>query len=205
AVDPKLIIDGAILAQHLAAQLVYAGEIVIAADGNIRSGATTYDGDGGWFLGRSSGEPVISLRQGDNFFRFRPSVGYPEFSGVAKLINEPETFTPTWTGFSSAPSGDLSYIDFGSYAMLWATSILTGTSNASTMTITNLPTAIRPSGYRFVGCVVVNNSITVNGAVYYDPLAPATLTFLNTSTFPSAFTASGQKGLREGWLIIYPK
>src|SRR5690606_16989497 len=56
---------GSVTASKLAASLVYAGSIVIDSSGHIRSGADSYDDDGGWFIGRDGGEPAISLRAGD--------------------------------------------------------------------------------------------------------------------------------------------
>lgn len=59
-----------------------------------------------------------------------------------------QTFSPTWTGFSSAPSGNLNYAisKDGLTARIWTDADRIGTSNSSAFGITNIPAAIQPAG-----------------------------------------------------------
>lgn len=206
AVDPKLIIDGAILAQHLAALLVYAGEIVIDADGNIRSGATTYDGDGGWYIGRYDGEPALSMRAGDDFIRMRPS------TGLETSLEEHGSFTGTLTGFISNPSETFQWSRTGDKVTITLEAIggVSGNSNSTVMSLTGLPTAIRPATDQFVFCAgIINNSVqnligicqvSSSGSVTISPLADSNLVGQVGRAF---FENTGTKGLNRYWSITY--
>lgn len=125
------------------------------------------------------------------------------------------TFTPTWTGFSVDPVGDINYMDFGAIVMMWVDADLQGTSSQNFMTITNLPSSIRPAGTRLVHCGALRDgvgtftlsgqvSVLANGQVHFaldDTATSAGLVVAN----PNFWTASGTKGLKNGWLITYAK
>jgi ABC-type antimicrobial peptide transport system permease subunit len=126
-----------------------------------------------------------------------------------------KTFTPTWSGFSVAPTDTLSYYDFGVIVAIFnsADTAILGTSNATTMEITNLPEAIQPRGTRKGHALVTDNG----GADVYDGLyfiSGATVTFGIASTALVAnrvvyqnngFTAASTKGLAGGSIFIYAK
>jgi len=117
------------------------------------------------------------------------------------------SFVPTWTGFSSAPTGTMFWSRQGNAITLAAgLANMTGASNAPTMTITNLPSAIRPAttkgnatfqgytaGVDFGGNVRVNWSYSSTGVI----------TFGLNETANGGFTGSGSKGLQYGALIVY--
>src|SRR5690606_34373053 len=65
---PKLIVDGAIVAEKLASQLVMTQDIVLTSTGRIRRNATNF-GDEGIFIGGAANNPQFSLRKGNRFFR----------------------------------------------------------------------------------------------------------------------------------------
>jgi hypothetical protein len=131
--------------------------------------------------------------------------------------NTVKTFTPTWTGFSVDPSGDLSYWDFGALVVLFNDSAveLVGTSNAATMTITNLPDGIRPDEFKWRDCLVVNNDFTTNGSVGIATNGTMTFYFHQVTTIvgaveglapqASGFNNANNKGVPSGWLIMYSK
>ncbi len=128
------------------------------------------------------------------------------------------SFTPTWTGFSSAPSSTATFSVNGNIATL--NGIFTGTSNATTMTLTNLPVEIVPVSSTLanleVPCILEDNSIGSQPGVAIINTAGAAggiITFYrqsaNTSTGvisagANSFTASGTKGLAGSimWPII---
>jgi hypothetical protein len=121
-----------------------------------------------------------------------------------------QTFTPVFTGFSTQPAGDFSYIDFGAYVLLWSSTTGPGTSNATTMTINNLPAAIRPTGLRTVNTNMMDNGIgQAAGYVIIDFLGNITFARYQVSggfvTGGGAFTASGSKDWPAGNIVVYPK
>lgn len=102
-------------------------------------------------------------------------------------------FTPGFTGFSANPSANTAqYAITGNHVALQL-SFVTGTSNATTFTITGLPAAIRPvrkQVLRFPG--LVDNGTTLNtGQAVINTDGTITLYPSDTST---TWTNSGNKG-----------
>lgn len=132
---------------------------------------------------------------------------------VRNLGDVVQTFTPAWTGFSADPSGDLSYMDLGDLVVLWNNTAgqVVGTSNANTMTFTNLPSVIRPDQSVIDSTIVIDSGSAFHGQVSI--LANGTVGFTLMTVSGSLiqagvgglFTAAGNKGLPTGWLIMYPK
>jgi hypothetical protein len=124
-------------------------------------------------------------------------------SGIAASVSA-GTFTPSWSGFSAAPTGNMSWQITGRMAILeWLGT--TGTSNADFMTIDNLPMSLRPTTRSLAGMsptVVINNGANMLGSVGHGALG--VLQF-NLGTTPSGtgFTTSGTKGLDTGWTWTY--
>jgi hypothetical protein len=124
-------------------------------------------------------------------------------SGIAASVSA-GTFTPSWSGFSAAPTGNMSWQITGRMAILeWLGT--TGTSNANFMTIDNLPMNLRPTTRSLAGMsptVVINNGANMLGSVGHGALG--VLQF-NLGTTPSGtgFTTSGTKGLDTGWTWTY--
>lgn len=125
------------------------------------------------------------------------------------------SFTPTWTGFAVPPVGDLYYVDYGSYVVLWTNIQLLGTSNAATMTISNLPAAIRPTNTQYAYCVVRDNYGGTNdmvGAALIDSTGVITFSQADPGAlsgrvvlFSGIFSGAGTKGLAAGWTVTYGK
>lgn len=192
--------------------LTIAGNLVLGSANHVRSGQTAYDTGTGFWLGNDGGTPKVSIgNSAGNKLTWNGSS--LSITGSLSFTNAVQTFTPTWSGFSSAPSGDLNYIDFGAYVVLWTRTALTGTSNATSMAITNLPSAIEPaSGFQVLLCKVVNNpGVIYNGSVALQA-GTNTLSFAmdevsgsNITSNSLGFTNSGSKGLAAGWIIIYAK
>lgn len=124
-----------------------------------------------------------------------------------------KTFTPTWTGFSVDPTGDLSYIDAGAFVILFSDVDVTGTSDAVDFDIGGLPEAIRPSSNRMlmtmardgvdgdifaVAIVNANGVISMLQSYEQDVLGSATVT-------TNAWANTGTKGLIAGFTLMYPK
>lgn len=73
-------------------------------------------------------------------------------------------FAPTWTGYSTPPSGNISWTKIASGAngivVLSAPSSLFGSANGTAWTISGLPDDIKPSGIRYA--VATNNHLVVD-------------------------------------------
>ena len=191
----------------------------------IGSATAPLTGDGIW-MGQDGAD--YEFRCGD------PAGAYLHYDGTELTIvyadgsspgwSAPSTFTPTWsaTGFSTDPTGDLSYavsLD-GLWAKMWATADRTGTSDAGSMAITNLPAAIRPVGasVQYVGDSTVgldntSDRIQVGLRIFEASHGSAgTCEFLvlveSGSAAPSVFnnngfTTSGTKGLIKGSELVW--
>lgn len=218
-ISGSLIVDGTIIADALtvsqlsaiAADLgaITAGTITLDTAGHIKSGQTAYDTGTGFFLGQSSGVKFSLGDSSGNKLTWNGTV--LEITGSLTLTNTVQTFTPTWgAGFSTDPTGDMSYIDLGAIVILWSGQ-LTGDSDTNAMTVTNLPSAIRPGTIRIVPCMVTDNGSAKLGATQIETGGDITFSLFIADTgvsdniFVSTFTPSGTKGLPSGWLVVYSK
>jgi hypothetical protein len=115
-------------------------------------------------------------------------------------------FTPAWTGFSADPIGEIFYTKIGALIILTFGVFSTGTSNSTEMSITNLPSIIRPQtdpNPRAV-CLVVDNGQSASGAFSFGVI-PGTMIFYKGTAPPSAtgFTNAGTKGFASYTPIFY--
>jgi hypothetical protein len=129
------------------------------------------------------------------------------------------SFTGTLSGFSgAAPTGPINYTIIGNnttggVCFLTTASIgITGTSNSTSMSMSGLPAACTPAtGSPDVMCIALNNSnivlaevFIITGGLFFNPCK--TTTGANpqfTSFVSSGWTASGTKGINQGWTISY--
>lgn len=176
----------------------------------VRQGQTGFDSGTGFWLGNDGGTPRFSIgNSGANKLTWDGSS--LNITGSINMTNSVQSWTPTWTGFSSAPSGTISYLDLGAIVFIWITTSRTGTSNANSMTITNVPAGIRPvSGNRFIPCHVIDDGGVVLGAVNVDSSGLMTFyvdTVVGSKVGPTTtgFGASLTKGIGQGWTIMYAK
>jgi hypothetical protein len=119
------------------------------------------------------------------------------------------SFTGTLTGFTTVVTGTVSYrvvknsAGTGKIAHLWIESAITGTSNATSMTMTGLPAAVTPAATRLSNVhSVLDNSVSSIGMSSVG--STGVITFGEGADPTSAFTGSGTKGLSGGWAISYP-
>lgn len=115
------------------------------------------------------------------------------------------TFTLTGTGFTSSPTGTARYVRVGKMVTLYIPSIQ-ATSNASTLTYTGVPAAIRPARTQTVPVEVIVDNSSNFCAGYIDVGTGGTLTVARRTTAtladPSGFTTSNTKGI-SGATINY--
>lgn len=119
--------------------------------------------------------------------------------GLPTVTTETDVYTGALTGCTAGLSVPVTYTRIGLIVVLrWGQQ--SGTSNATTMTITGMPAAIRPSAARAGNTVViVENGTVQEGRVVIE--TNGTLTF-SVGLDGAAFTASGSKGVREA-IITY--
>lgn len=118
-------------------------------------------------------------------------------------------FTGTMSGYAAAPSTTFHFDKVGNIvtlSLLDFNSVL-GTSNATTLTLTNLPAALQPAtGQPFCPCTVQNSGTNVLGWASFAPGSPVVTFFIgNTTTgaFNGAFANTGTKGLIIGFTVTY--
>lgn len=118
------------------------------------------------------------------------------------MITEEGSFSPTLTGFASPPSPTMHWARTGQIVTLNCNGGFSATSNATTMSITNIPAAIRPAAFPAgqVPCIVRDNGTDQFGHVHIS--AAGVMTFgLGATT--GGFTASGSKGIGGNWSVTY--
>lgn len=137
--------------------------------------------------------------------RFLPVAQAQAFSGSCAAIRG--SFTGTLTGYATPPTGTVQYrVTTACQVTLWLTAAITGTSNATAMTMTGAPYNIQPSS-AMVASQLLPNIVQDNGAFTVGcvsvPQASGTLTFSNTGACAGAMTGAAAKGLPAGWTITY--
>lgn len=117
------------------------------------------------------------------------------------------TFAPVWTGFSVAPVGNMTFQQTGRVVTLrWGGG--QGTSNATSMTIQNLPIEIRPNSlgafFGITATALIDNGALKLGAVGFTGLGVIQFT-LGAVPITTGFTAAGTKGLDQNWSMTYAR
>jgi len=194
-----------ISADQLAATLAIVQDLVLATGGKLRGVKTSAsDTTKGLYLGDDgTGGPDFHIGDASTYFWFDYSAGTIKFRGNLDFATQ--TFTPTWSGFSSPPTGDISYIDFGSFVLMFVAGAA-GTSNSTQMSFSGVPTAIQPSASgRQVPCVLLDNSAGFIGFANVSNVSNVVSFYIDQPFLLTGFTNSGVKGLGSGWTIIYSK
>lgn len=128
-------------------------------------------------------------------------------SGIAPSVIT-GSFVPTWTGFSAAPTCTVFYTKIGGIVLLMFGAVnTTGTSNATSMTITNLPSVIRPqsSPNPRNPCILTDNGAQSIGAFTFTGVPASTITFAKgAAPSTTGFTAAGTKGFEPYTTLMYP-
>lgn len=129
--------------------------------------------------------------------------GLTEYSLVR---DEASSYTGTLTGMASDPTGAVLYALHGSTVTLNirpADQGFTGTSDATSMTITGMPVGIRPQRTQTLPFPwVVNNGSAVNSGVNVQIGTDGVITFLINGS-ATGFTSSGTKSTGAGGTVTY--
>lgn len=114
------------------------------------------------------------------------------------------TFTGTLTGMTAGTTGTVKYFVVGRVCILQCA--ITGTSNATAMTMTGLPSACIPqTGAALVSCIMEDNGNASIGGWAQVQSGTGVIVFgTGINNNQSGFTNSGTKGLPAGWTITYP-
>lgn len=113
------------------------------------------------------------------------------------------SFTGTLTGFTANPTGTVNYQRVGKIVTLWITAAITATSNATTMTMTGLPSVIQTGSAVYGAATGITNN-GVNGLTGTASVNVGTITFDLRDATAVGFSSSGTKGLTAGWSVTYP-
>ena len=126
----------------------------------------------------------------------------PEHAGLGSAAftsYEEGSFTVTATGFSgTVPSGTARYVRIGKHVTLRLPQ-LSGTSNATTCTITGLFPPLIPAIAATVVVAIVDNGVGIIGQMIVGSDGVMTLTKIDGT----GFTASGTKTLSGGMSVAY--
>jgi hypothetical protein len=193
-----------------------AGMIVVFTPANTNTGATTLNIDslGALDVLKTSG---VAVSAGD-LVAGVPALLLLDSGADDFLLINPATlsvasgsFTATLSGMSSATTGTMNYQVVGNIVSLWLVSSILGTSNSTSMALSGMPVAIRPTGLRNVLCAEVgDNGQGLIASALVDTAGGVNFTLLTTNvvanriSWGGAFTASGSKGLDAEWTISYP-
>jgi hypothetical protein len=119
------------------------------------------------------------------------------------------TFTGTLTGYAAGPTGTVAYrivnnsSGTGKLCQLYVTAAITGTSNATSFTMTGLPAAVQPVAAVEAMCILTDNGVPVYAQASI-AAAGSTITFA-TDAAPSStgWTNTGTKAVPAGWQLTY--
>lgn len=157
------------------------------------------DSTGAWLVGGSAGTAGQTLTSA--------GAGAPP----TWATNTAGSFTGTLTGMSAATTATCNYTISGGVVNLTcnAGAAFTGTSNATTMTLTGAPAAIFPTAVRAPPYMAIEDNTTiVSGNLSISTSAVITfhLVVVSGTTIPpnQPFTSTGTKGLLAGWYVSYP-
>ena len=134
-------------------------------------------------------------------------------SATSVILENPSrvtgSFTVTLNGMTGTTTGTLNYAiePSGKLANMWAVASITGTSNAVTMSMLNIPSALQPVTTKREPGPLEDAGIAVSNAVTF-PNASSTFNCNASSNIAGStsggFTASGTKGIPIYWAIQFP-
>ena len=114
------------------------------------------------------------------------------------VFGENDTFTATCTGFTAAVTGTASYVLIGGVVVLFLPE-LTGTSNATTFTITGLPAAITPVQTSNHVVTITDTTTDVYGLLRLTA-SSTTITMLSSLQSNGDWGNSGTKAIFPVWI-----
>lgn len=147
--------------------------------------------------------------QNTGFYQDTPDQIAISLGGVTAGQIAQGSFTGTLTGYASGPTGTVSYQRVGNIVSMWVSSSINGTSNAVTLTMTGLPTIIRPASLKDVPCNIQDDTLALHSALAridstgVITFAIGTVVAARLHFNPNSFTPSGTKGVPAAWSVTY--
>jgi hypothetical protein len=107
------------------------------------------------------------------------------------------SFTPSWQGFSSPPTGEVFWEKVADRVTLKFTVSNVGTSSSTSFSMSGLPTEIQPNTASAprLQCIVIDDGNYIAGAFGFFTPAGRILFYTDDLSTTTGFTASGTKGL----------
>ena len=174
-------------------------------------------GNGKWRI-QAQGEQLLIYAANDALSVFTPVVTVDRTGTTVDTVNfaptsfqinaatiyQTGTFTPTLTGFSADPSSPTTSWALSGQTVTLRMGFTTGTSDATTFTITNLPAALTPVNAQIVPIIGLHDNTADSAAVGSILISGTTLTFGLGGDNPlgGGFTASGTKGFSNANVAI---
>jgi hypothetical protein len=129
---------------------------------------------------------------------------YLKVGGVIVATQESGSFTATLSGFTTTVTGTCQWKRSGSKIALLVPSAITGTSNATSMNMTGMPSSIKMATTRArCLCIVRDNGAEVLGVASIQLTADSNSISFGVGAAAGNFTNSGTKGLSAGTLILW--
>lgn len=134
------------------------------------------------------------------------------FSSTISCVNAPlgagfivaSTFTATLVGCTTSPTGTINYrIVNQATVTLEFDSTLTGTSNATTCSISGMPAAIQPARAQSFFLAIENNGATAMAVATIQTTGSILFSATLLGTGSSGFTAAGIKGIPAAFTTTY--
>lgn len=119
------------------------------------------------------------------------------------MIVKAGTFVLSATGFTTVPTMTVTYQRVGNLVSLFLPT-LTGTSNATTFTLTGLPNELYPGtqqGHEFL--IINDNAVQAVGSISVDSTGVIILYPTTSNLTPSAWTAAGTKAMVRKNLVYH--
>lgn len=119
---------------------------------------------------------------------------------------ESGTFTGTVTGMTATTTGTVNWVRTGNIVALSIAADITGTSNATSMTMTGLPAILSPVRIQKCTCSLADNTLNDVLGLAAISAGGTTVTlykYNGTQFLTNGFTNSGTKGLNAGFLMTY--
>lgn len=152
---------------------------------------TTPSVDSGW-----TALWVVTVHNGDTSIssgNIVQATGAPFLSAIGNFVMVTSSFTCGYTGFSSAPGAtSIPYSRSGTIASITLPSSSVGTSNATTFTMTGLPSIIQPARTQGVVLTGMEDNSTALTSSSVAIIAGSTITFFKDAV--NSWTGSGNKG-----------
>lgn len=137
---------------------------------------------------------TVTVTGGIDYSLANAAITSPYYSYDAYPQNFPVFFqyTPTWTGFSSAPTGTIRFFVLGNVCFITYQDAAGGTSNATTTTVT-MPIAASRSLANAGICFVKDNGANSSTPGHFASTASSNVFNVYKSFFQGSWTSSGGK------------